>query len=197
MNEDNNKIVNEDNNKIVNEDNDVNDNDNNNESDNDYDSDDYHDSDNDDRQYYEMRQLNSWFETTDKTKSLEEQIELLREKGEFFSEYWSVHYYHDNKELNYKIFKAKAAYLLNEVDVEIFKKIFGHKFVTLADKLINATSKEENQMLINDIKKNEDKIFEQDEFNKFVIQSSYKRGNLDDTVKVILEFNETIQSDLT
>ena len=52
-------------------------------------------------------------------------------------------------------------------------------------------------MLINDIKKNEDKIFEQDEFNKFVIQSSYKRGNLDHTFKVILEFNETIQSDLT
>ena len=144
MNEDNNKIVNEDNNKIVNEDNDVNDNDNNNESDDDYDSDDYHDSDNDDRQYYEMRQLNSWFETTDKTKSLEEQIELLREKGEFLSEYCSVHYYHDNKELNHKTFEAKAAYLLNEVDVEIFKKIFGYKFVTLADKLINKTSKEEN-----------------------------------------------------
>ena len=194
MNEDNNKIVNEDNNKIVNEDNDVNDNDNNNESDNDYDSDDYHDSDNDDRQHYEMRQLNSWFETTDKTKSLEEQIELLREKGEFFSEYWSVHYYHDNKELNYKIFKAKAAYLLNEVDVEIFKKIFGHKFVTLADKLINATSKEENQMLINDIKKNKDKILEEYKFDKSVIK---QRGDLYDVVKVILEFNETIQSDLT
>ena len=92
---------------------------------------------------------------------------------------------------------SKAAYVLTEVDEQLFEKIFGHKFAALADKLINTTSKEENQMLINDIKKNEDKIFEQDEFNKFVIQSSYKRGNLDDTVKVILEFNETIQSDLT
>ena len=52
-------------------------------------------------------------------------------------------------------------------------------------------------MLNNDIEKNKDKIFEQDEFNKFVIQQSHKLGDLDDTVKVILEFNETIQSDLT
>ena len=144
VNEDNNKIVNEDNNKTVNEYNNVNDNDNNNESEDDYDSDSDYDSDNDDGQYYEIRQLNNWFKTIDQIKSLEEKIELLREKGEFLSEYCSVHYYHDNKELNHKTFEANAAYLLNEVDVEIFKKIFGHKFVTLADKLINTTSKEEN-----------------------------------------------------
>ena len=145
-----------------------------------------------------MRQLNNWFETIDQTKSLEEQLKLLTERGEFLSEYWTVHYYHDNKELHHKIFKAKAAYLLNEVDVEIFKKLFGHKFVTSADKLINTASKEENQMLINDVKKkNEDKIFEQDDFGEFVIQSSNKRIDLLDIVKVILQFNETIQSDLT
>ena len=74
------------------------------------------------------------------------------------------------------------------------KKIFGHKFAVLADKLINTINKEENQMLTNDIKKNVDKIFEQDEFGKFLIK---QRGNLNGTVKVILEFNETIQSDLT
>ena len=50
-------------------------------------------------------------------------------------------------------------------------------------------------MLINDIKKNEDKIFEQDDFAKFVIQPSDKRIGL--LVTVILQFNETIQSDLT
>ena len=77
------------------------------------------------------------------------------------------------------------------------KKIFGDKFATLVDKPINTTSKEENQMFINDIKKNEDKIFEQDEFDKFIIQSSHKRGDLSDAIKVILQFNETIQSDLT
>ena len=89
---------------------------------------------------------------------------------------------------------SKAAYVLTEVDEQLFENIFGHKFAALADKLINTTNKEENQMLINDIKKNEDKTFEQDEFGKFVIK---QRGNLNDTVKVILEFNETIQSDLT
>ena len=52
-------------------------------------------------------------------------------------------------------------------------------------------------MFINDIKKHEDKILEQDEFDKFIIQSSHKRGDLVDIVKVILQFNETIQSDLT
>ena len=53
-----------------------------------------------DKYYYEIRQLNNWFETIDKTKSLKEQIELLKERGEFLSEYWYVGYYHDNKELN-------------------------------------------------------------------------------------------------
>ena len=52
-------------------------------------------------------------------------------------------------------------------------------------------------MFINDIKKNEDKIFEQDEFDKFIIQSSHKRRDLSDAIKAILQFSETIQSDLT
>ena len=150
-----------------------------------------------DEYYYEIRQLNNWFETIDQAKPLEEQLKLLKERGEFLSEYWRVEYYHDNKELNYKIFKAKAAYLLNELDKQLFERTFGHKFTTSIDKLINTTSKEENQILINNIKKNEDKIFEQNEFNKFVIQSATKRGDLVNAVEVILEFNETIQSDLT
>ena len=91
-----------------------------------------------------MRQLNNWFETIDQTKHLEEQLKLLKERGEFLSEYWCVEYYHDSKELNYKIFKAKAAHLLNELDKQLFEKIFGHKFRTSIDKLINVLSKEEN-----------------------------------------------------
>ena len=62
------------------------------------------------------RQLNNLLETIDQTKSLEEQIKLLKEKGEFLAEYWYVKYYHDNKELNYKIFKAKATHLLTDLD---------------------------------------------------------------------------------
>ena len=73
-----------------------------------------------DEYYYKIRQLNNWFKTIEQTKSLEEQIELLKERGEFLSEYWSVEHYHDNKELNYKIFKAKAAYVLNDVDDNLF-----------------------------------------------------------------------------
>ena len=99
-----------------------------------------------------MRQLNNWFETIDQTKHLEEQLKLLKERGEFLSEYWNVGYYHGNKELNYKIFKAKAACVLNVIADYLFEKIFGCKFATLVDKLINTTSKEENHNLINDIK---------------------------------------------
>ena len=79
----------------------------------------------------------------------------------------------------------------------IYLEIFGLKSVKLADKLINTTSKEENQMLINDIEKNKDKIFEQDEYSKLVIQPAYKRGDFLDNVKIILKFNEVLSLDLT
>ena len=78
-------------------------------------------------------------------------MELLKERKEFLSEYWSVKCHHDNKELNYKTFKAKTAYVLNDIPDNSFEKIFGCKFVTLVDKLINTTSKEENQTIVDDI----------------------------------------------
>ena len=106
-------------------------------------------------------------------------------------------YYEDNKETNLRLFKLKFAHIFNDVDDNLFKEIFGHTSVKLADKLINITSKEENQMFINDIKINRDKIFEQDKYGQFVIQPTLKCDDLLDTVKVILKFNETIQSNLT
>ena len=48
-------------------------------------------------------------------------------------------------------------------------------------------------MLINDIEKKKDKIFGQHEYSKFVVQSTYKGGDLLDAVKIILRFNEIIQ----
>ena len=45
------------------------------------------------------------------------------------------------------------------------KKIFDHTFVALADKLFNTTNKEENNIIIDGIKNNKNKIFEQDDFN--------------------------------
>ena len=52
-------------------------------------------------------------------------------------------------------------------------------------------------MLINDIEVNRDKAFEQDKYSKLVIETPCKRGDLLNTVKVILEFNKTVQPYLT
>ena len=133
-----------------------------------------------------------WLKTIDQTKSLEKQIEILKTKG-FLDEYWYVGYYHGNKELNYKIFKAKAAHLLNDLDEQLFE-IFGHKSAALVDKLINTIDKEENQIIIDDIENNSPKIIAQ-EYSRFVIQPAYKRGDLKDAVKIILEINELLKSD--
>ena len=105
-------------------------------------------------------------------------------------------YYEDNKKKNLKIFKLKLAHVFNDVDDDLFKKIFGLTFVELADKLINTTSKEKNQMLVNDIEINRNKIFEQ-KYSQFVSQPPHKRTDLLDTVKIILDFNKTIQPYLT
>ena len=85
--------------------------------------------------------------------------------------------------------------MLNDIDDNLFKEIFGFTSVELADKLINTTSKEDNQMIIDRIEIKKGKISEQ-EYSKFVIQPAYKRGDLADTVKVILDFNETTMFDL-
>ena len=150
--------------------------------------------DDDDDDYYIIKQLNNYFKTIDKTNSLKEQIETLKTK-DFLDEYWHFGYHHGNKELNFKIFKAKAAYILNDLDEQLFEKIFGHTFAALVDKLINTIGEEENKIIIDDIKKNRDKIYEQDECSKFVIQPPYKRDDLLDAIKIILNFNELLSLD--
>ena len=110
-------------------------------------------------------------------------------------EYWHMKYDYD-KELNLKNFKLNYARLLEDLGEKLFEEIFGHIFVTLANKLMNTTSKQENQMLVNDIEKNKDKIYEHNKYSKFVIELAHKRGDLLDAVKIILEFNETIQLDM-
>ena len=65
-----------------------------------------------------------------------------------------MNYCDDTKKPNFKIFKRKFAHILNDVDEQLFEKLFGHTSVKLVDKLLNTTSKEENQVFINDIKKN-------------------------------------------
>ena len=83
----------------------------------------------------------------------------------------------------------------NIIDKKLFKQIFGHAFETLANKLINTTNKEENQIIVKNIEKNKDKLFKEDEFRNFVIQAQ-QRSDLKYTIDLILDFNETIQLDL-
>ena len=54
--------------------------------------------------------------------------------------------------------------MLNEID-----EVFGHKF-ELANKSINTTNKEENQIIVNNIEKNKDKLYEKDDFYDYVVQ---------------------------
>ena len=90
----------------------------------------------------------------------------------------------------------KVAHIFNDVDNELFKEIFSFISVELADELINVTSKEDNQMNIDHIEIKRDKIFEQ-VYGQYVIQPPHKRTDLLDTVKVISDFNKTIQLHLT
>ena len=84
----------------------------------------------------------------------------------------------------------------NIIDKKLFEQIFGHTLIKLADKLINTTNKEENQIIVKNIEKNKDKLLEMDDFNDWVIQPSDGRINLIEAINHILDFNETVQLDL-
>ena len=143
---------------------------------------------NSDDEQYEIKQINNDFEKIDETISFKDQIDILKEIPDL-NDYWYIEYYEDNKDINLRLFKLKFAHIFNDVDDNLFKEIFGFTSVELADKLINVTSKKDNQMIIDHIEIKRDKIFEQ-EYGKFVIQPTHKRTNL-------LEFNKTIQPYLT
>ena len=99
-------------------------------------------------------------------------------------------------ELKFKYFKIELAqYLSNIIDKKLFEQIFGHKFETLANKLINTTSKEENQIIVKNINKNKDNLYEMDSFYSFAIQPGNWRVDLIDAINLILDFNETSQLD--
>ena len=100
-----------------------------------------------------------------------------------------------DEELELKISKLKLGHLPNIIDKNLFKQIFGHTFETLANKLINTTSKEENQIIVKNINGNKEKLYEQDEtdpFYDYVIQPSIQRVSLIHTINLILDFNKTI-----
>ena len=127
----------------------------------------------------------------DKSKSFEDQIKSIK-KVENLDEYYFINDFGD-KELKFKIFKLKLAHLSNEIDEDLFEQIFDHKFETLANKLINTTNKEENQIIVNNINKNKEKLYEKDETSYgYVIQPGEWRVDLINAIKLILDFNETI-----
>ena len=99
------------------------------------------------------------FKKINETKSLEDQINILK-KVPNLNDYWYNEYYEDNKDINIRLFKLKLKHVLNDVDDNLFKEIFGLTPVKIADKLINTTNKEYSQIIIdhNEIKKY--KIFE-------------------------------------
>ena len=130
----------------------------------------------DDGQYY-LEQLNNNFKEIDETKSFKDQIDILKKIPDL-NDYWYIEYYEDNKEINLRLFKLKLANIFNDGD-NLFTEIFGFTSVELADQLINTTSKEDNQMLIDHIEIKRDKIYEQ-EYSQFVIQPAHKRSDLVD-----------------
>ena len=82
-----------------------------------------------------------------------------------------------------------------EIDKKLIKQIFGHTLIKLANELINTINKEKNQIIVNDIHKNKEKLYKKDEFNDQVIQAQ-QRSDLKYTIDLILDFIETIQLDL-
>ena len=84
--------------------------------------------------------------------------------------------------------------MLKIIDNKLFEQILGHTFETLGNKLINTTNKEENQIIVNNIHKNKDKLYEQDD-SDWVIQPSDRRIELIDAIWSYFN-EETIQLDL-
>ena len=128
-------------------------------------------------------------ETIAKSKSFEDQIGSLK-KLEGLKECFPYKDFGE-KELKSESFKIQLADMSNEIDKKLFEQIFGHTLIKLADKLINTTNKEKNQIIVNNINKNKDKLYKRDEFNDFFIQPQ-QCADLKYTVNLILNFNKKL-----
>ena len=83
----------------------------------------------------------------------------------------------------------------NDIDEELFEQIIGHTLIKLVNKLINTASKKEKQVIVNNINKNKDKLYEECETSygrDWVIQQNSRRIDLLDAFNLILIFNKTI-----
>ena len=79
--------------------------------------------------------------------------------------------------------------MLKTIDEKLFKQIFDHRLETLANKLINTTNKEENQIIVKNINKNKNKLYKQQN-GEYVIQPSDWRIDLINAINLILDFNK-------
>ena len=118
----------------------------------------------------------------DKSKSFEDQIESL-EKVENLYNYYTINDF-DDKELEFKIFKLKLAYLSKIIGKKLFEQIFGHTLIKLANELINTKNKEENEIIVKNSNKNKEKLYEQDKMRDWVIQPSDRCFDLIDAIRL-------------
>ena len=84
----------------------------------------------------------------------------------------------------------------NDIHEKIFEQIFGYTLTKLADKLINTSNKEQNQIIVKNINENKEKLYEMGPLHDWVIQPNRRHIDLIDAIKLILDFNKTIQLDL-
>ena len=96
----------------------------------------------------------------DKSKSFEDQIKSFK-KVENLNQYCSFNDFND-KELKSKIFQLKLVDMSNDIDKKLFEQIFGDTLEKLANKLINTTNKEENQIIVKNINANKKRLHEQE-----------------------------------
>ena len=75
--------------------------------------------------------------------------------------------------------------MLKDIDEKLSEQIFDHTLIKLADKLINKTNKEENQIIVKNVEKNKKNFFETDSFYEWVIQPNSRRINKIDAIKLI------------
>ena len=73
----------------------------------------------DDGQYF-LKQINNNFKKINKTKPLEDQINIFK-KVLNLNYYWHNEYYKDNQDINLRLFKLKLAHVLNDVGNNLFK----------------------------------------------------------------------------
>ena len=130
-------------------------------------------------------------EIINKSKSFEDQIESLK-KLEGLKEYCFMEDFYDKK-LKLKIHLADMP---NKIDEKLFENIFGHNLMKIVDELINTTNKEKNEIIVDNICKNKNRLFEMDDSNDWMIQPSSQHIKLLYGIDLILNFNKTIQLDL-